>query len=180
MRCTVFYFVVIFVTVFTVCLCFRKHMSVLCYILGVLERSVSRWKDMGTCDLRTGLSLMSNYSLHVVLCWARMCVAFGSVIHLVVVSAHMFHFDVCLSYISKLAFDFIVAVWSKLPPCSNRIMDEYYVQIEKYMYYLSYIITDYFRKLLLLCTSYSDVVFFLFPRTGWILRSWNSKLYEKV
>ena len=109
-----------------------------------------------------------------------MCVAFVSVIHLVVVSAHMFYFDVCLSYISKLAFDFIVAVWSKLPPCSNRIMDEYYVQIEKYMYYLSYIITDYFRKLILLCTSYSDVVYSLCPRTGWILRSWNSKLYEKV
>ena len=91
-----------------------------------------------------------------------MCVAFVSVIHLVVVSAHMFHFDVCLSYISNLAFDFIVAVWSKLPPCSNRIMDEYYVQIEKYMYNLSYIITDYFRKLILLCTSFSDVVFFPF------------------
>ena len=66
-----FYFVVIFVTVFTVCLCFSKHVPVLCYILGVLERSVSRWKDMGTCDLRTGLSLMSSYvynSLHVVSC----------------------------------------------------------------------------------------------------------------
>ena len=96
-----------------------------------------------------------------------MCVAFVSVVHLVVVSAHMFHFDVCLSYISNLAFDFIVAVWSKLPPSSNRIMNEYHVQIEKYMYYLSYIITDY-------------VVYSLFPRTGWILRSWNSKLYEKV